>query len=58
MFSMTFGFVLLVLAVIIRDWAMQDEQDGKLEDAQMGSIVALCTVVLGVIFVVSGVAGV
>lgn len=57
MFSLLFGFVLLALTLVFRDWAEQDEQAGDLESAGVHAVTAVGCMILAVIFVVIGLVG-
>lgn len=57
MFSLVFGALALVLAVIFRDWSNEAELIDDYEAAGMYAILAFCSFVAMVVFLVAGVVG-
>lgn len=58
MFGVLFGFVCLALALIVREWAGQEEDAGNVDGAKMLSIVSVGLIFLASMFVVIGAVGI
>lgn len=58
MFALLIGLMCLVLSVIYREWSLQDDALGDAEGASYNAFVAVATLILAIIFILTGAVGV